>query len=483
MNKIKISILLFFFLGIITGIVSCDDFIEQYPREAVSDEEAFNNIDGIQGAVANLYHRFQQGEYNHRIMNLAGGLLSDQLDMARNNSGYLYRLEINMEGQGFEFWSRLYSDINRANMVLYYIDDVEGSDAIINKAKGEAYAHRGWRYFDLLKVYARPYMYQTPLVQGEPLGVIYKTDPFLGIDESSFQQRGTVDEGYQLVLDDFYNALEYLPLEDGKPYHFTGVSILAALARVYLYMGDWENAADYAESVINDYSFELAENFEDNFIPQPGHESILELAYARSYTPNRFNPTGGYAYMDAETGEGYGDVILRHDLINLLEDYREKGDQRSEMFIYSNKAGQDVAYQTKYTGRHGSYYQDDIKMIRLAEMYLIAAEAYAEMENFPQSRHFLEELRKKRMNEEYAEIDLNTKEELIDLVLTERRVEFFSEQSHRWFDLRRRGMDIPKGVEGIDSGTPLDFDDYRVVERIPNTEVEQNPNCLQNPGY
>jgi len=81
-------------------------------------------------------------------------------------------------------------------------------------------------------------------------------------------------------------------------------------------------------------------------------------------------------------------------------------------------------------------------------------------------------------------IEVDNKDDFIDLLLTDKRVEYFSEMSHRWFDLRRRGMDIPKGIPGVDAGSPLEFADYRVVERIPvSGEVESNENVIQNPGY
>ena len=468
-------------IGLLIGSASCEDYLEQYPRDSVAEEEAFENIDGIESSLGNLYDRMEEGLYNHRQMNLVGGLLADQLDVAESNSGRLHLHPVNFEGEGFNLWSRLYNDINRVNTILHYIEDIEADEERINQAKGEAYAHRAWRYFDLLRIYARPYMYQEPLVQGEPQGVIYKTEHFVGIDDKTFQPRGTIEEGYQFVLDDLQNALDHLSDENEFPYRFTPVVIEATLARVHLYMGNWQEAASYAETVIESGVAELVENYEDAFIPQPGEESIFEMAFARGYTPNRYAATSGMAWQDPETGEGYGDIILRRELTDLLEEYREKGDQRAEMFFYCNKDGEDVAYQSKYTGRHGSYYQDDNKMIRIAEMYLIAAEAYAEIGNFEQARYYLNELRNARGS---GDIDIeDNKDEFIDLIFTERRVEFYSEMSHRWFDLRRRGKDIPKGCPDRDAGTPLDFEDHRVVDRIPDGEIEQNENCVQNPGY
>jgi hypothetical protein len=69
---------------------------------------------------------------------------------------------------------------------------------------------------------------------------------------------------------------------------------------------------------------------------------------------------------------------------------------------------------------------------------------------------------------------------LIDAVARENRMEFLFE-GHRFFDLKRRGLDIPKGLPG--EGTTLPYNDYRVVARIPLYEISANPNIDQNPGY
>ena len=485
MHKYNFILSLLFVTGLLLGATSCEDFVYRYPRASMAAELALADIDGIEATLAGLYSRMQAGEYNHREMNLAGELMADQMDIAQTNHGRMNHHPYNREGDGFGIWTRAYNDINRINSILYYIDNVEGvSEARVNQAKGEAYAMRGYYYFDLLKIYARPYLHQNPLVQGEPLGVVYKELPFLGIDETSFQARGTINEGYQMVLDDFTTALTYLNENNPSfPYRFTNLGVQALLARLHLFMGNWSQAASYAEDVINHSNVSLvdAEDYLDAFANAPGAESIFELGFTQADRPGMNTSVGGMATYFPDDGIGYGDVILRQDLLNLLEEYRDMGDVRADMFYYSTKGGQDVAYQLKYNSYRGERYWDDIKVIRAAEMYFIAAEAYVEMEEFDDARDLMNELRAHRGSPDIVVAD--NKEDFIEFIMTEKRVEFFSEMSHRWFDLRRRGMDIPKGVEGVDQGTPLEFEDYRVVDRIPTSEISSNENMIQNPGY
>lgn len=488
MFKYNFILSLFLLSGLLIGVSSCDDWLEEFPRDAMASEMAMADIEGVEATLAGLYNRLQGGTYNHREMNLVGELLADQMDISLDNAGRLINHPHNQEGAGFGIWNGRYDDINRLNMILHYIDDVEATERTINQAKGETYAMRGYIYFDLLKIYARPYMYQEPLVQGQPLGVIYKTEPFLGIDDRSFQERGTIDEGYQLVLDDFTSALEYLTDDNPDfPYRFTQVVVKALLARLHLFMGNWEEAINFAEDVIDESPVSLvnAETREDYltlFADAPGKESLFELGFTQADRPGMNTSVAGMASFFPDLGRGYGDVILRQDLLNLLDQYGEEGHPAGEMYYVVEKGAQMCAFQDKYSSYRGEAYWDDIKILRIAEMYFIAAEAYAELDQLDDAVYYLQELRNHR-NIGHLEIDADTKEDFIDLLLTEKRVEFFSEMSHRWFDLRRRGMDIPKGIPGVDSGEPLGFDDYRVVERIAISEISANENCIQNPGY
>ena len=497
MQNLKYIFSLLFAVGLLTMATSCEDFVERYPRASIAEEEVMKDMEGVTATLAGLYHRMSAGTYNHREMNLAGELLSDQMDIAESNAGRMTSHPTTEEGAGFGLWNRLYDDINRTNTIIHRIDDIEDADPVeVERAKGQAHAIRGHLYFDLLRVYARPYLHQEPLVQGEPLGVILKTEPFTGIDERTFQERATIDESYQLVLDDLYQALEYMDddLSD-FPYRFNPVSVKANLARVHLYMGNWQEAADYAQEVIDDAPVSLVdaddrESYLTVFADAPGEESIFELGFAGGDDrPSMNTSVAGMASYEREGSEGYGDVILRRDLVNLLEEYGDWGHPGDEMHYFREKGGQDCWFQDKYSSYRGDAWWDDIKVIRMAEMYLIAAEALYEAGQETQAEEKLMELREHRGMCDVSiqeSIDaMDDVDDFIDLVLTERRVELFSEMSHRWFDLRRRGMDITKGVEGDDArgGDPLDFEDYRVVERIPISEVEANENCIQNPGY
>ena len=115
-------------------------------------------------------------------------------------------------------------------------------------------------------------------------------------------------------------------------------------------------------------------------------------------------------------------------------------------------------------------------MIRFSEMLLIAAEGRARSGNDAAARTHVNNLRTNRG----LAATTDGGADLINLIMNERRVEFALE-GHRFFDLKRLGMDIPKAAS---SGVPtLQYTDFRVLSFVPNNSLNNNTNMVQNPGY
>jgi starch-binding outer membrane protein, SusD/RagB family len=120
-------------------------------------------------------------------------------------------------------------------------------------------------------------------------------------------------------------------------------------------------------------------------------------------------------------------------------------------------------------------FDDNVPLIRLPELYLIMAEAYAELDDLPQALAYLEALQTTRGLTPFVSAD---KDEIIDEIMTERRRELHFE-GHRWYDLKRRAMDIPKQVGAV----TVPYTDFRILSIIGQGEVDNNPLLDQNPGY
>jgi hypothetical protein len=289
-------------------------------------------------------------------------------------------------------------------------------------------------------------------------GVPLVTTPTRGLGESSFPAKATVDQVYTQIIQDLTDAEANLP-ESGARTIATKKAAQALRAKVALYRGDWPNAISYATTVINSNNYSLVTPFEKLITDKQNTESIFELDYS-NVDPNELS-----AYFYPTTMGGYYRVGPTAAITSLLEDENVGGD-RSVMIAYHNGA----VYGNRYRKATGNVKDDNYAIIRLAEMYLIRAEARA---NQDQLNEALEDLNTIRERANVAPLAIANKQDLLLAIENERRVEFAFEP-HRWFDLIRTGR----------AGAVLGVTDARkYVFPIPGAEILANPNLAQNEGY
>jgi hypothetical protein len=149
----------------------------------------------------------------------------------------------------------------------------------------------------------------------------------------------------------------------------------------------------------------------------------------------------------------------------------ESGDVRRELYETLPSGNTRI---NKYTQAVESY-TDNIPIIRAAEVLLIRAEARFESGN---ESGALEDLNTLRTARGLGEVSLSG-ESLIDEIITQKRLELAFE-GERFFDLKRRGMDIPKPQVNIPD---LSYEDPRILAPIPSDQVQLNDQLDQNPGY
>jgi hypothetical protein len=179
-----------------------------------------------------------------------------------------------------------------------------------------------------------------------------------------------------------------------------------------------------------------------------------------SLTSITTNLASGFQYCVAATPE----LIAAH----------EAGDVRVGVYVTSSST-LDKPQARKWPGEKGGGVEN-LPILRKAEMYLIQAEARARQNNDAGAQTAINILRTNRGLTETVLTGLG----LIDLIMNERRVELAFE-GHRWFDLKRNGMNITKSVTSGVSTLP--YTDFRILQQIPNDQVLLNPNLVQNPGY
>lgn len=193
-------------------------------------------------------------------------------------------------------------------------------------------------------------------------------------------------------------------------------------------------------------------------------ESIFEIQVTSLYNPQR-NSLGYYTHA-----EGYAEAALSTSFQTFLNEH--SGDIRSTVVATEQDGNISGTFSQKYPGRNGEIYVNNPKVIRLSEMYLIAAEA-ALKANSENAASYINQLREKRI-ESYSDVSSITLDEILD----ERRLELNGEGHMAW-DMWRNKKSVNNPYAG-----EITYDDYRTVLPIPQAEINVSKGSLkQNQGY
>lgn len=408
--------------------VGCD--LDMEPSSAVSPGSVSSQ--DIVSLRSGMYLKVQEdpGEKAYVMFDLFGGNLTTK--QSKNAIDLINSLSTAQSGEMLAQWQGFYKALMQVNNVYAIAQGMENS-AMRNKVLGECHYFRAYlhlclvtRFGDvpLMKANTDDKVSRTPAA--EVWGFIY--------DElnSAISLLGTPAEGYNYLSADAAKALK---------------------ARVCLYTGKKKEAAEIAESLIADARYGL-DSFEKIFRAAPNKEVIFAFSClntdqskigisAMFYSYNHPN-SGSYSYAPAD------DVMTMYDA----------GDLRKEVSITTLD---NLNFINKYpSGQKGT---DPVVVSRLAEMYLISAEAQGVANGLDR----LNELRQARG---LGKVLPGTEAEFIEAILTERRKEFLCE-GHRWYDLVRTGKAVEK----------LGIQQYQTLMPIPEQERQANRNLTQNTGY
>lgn len=368
------------------------------------------------------------------------------------------------------FWPELYNNIYVTNAAL---EGIENSPAISAPTRqqitGEAKFMRAFLLFYATNLYGN-----IPLVT---------TTSYLVNDSISRSPQAEVYN--QIVSDlkdaqsklnpDFVDALGNPSPERTRPNQGAATALLA---RVYLYMHQWDSAETQATNIINNSIYNLDDSLNDVFLAN-STETIWQL----QPTAVGYNTKDATYYVLRGTpGPGRGAAMSTY-LINAFE----PGDAR-----YSHWVG-------SYTSNHITYYyypnkykiwqlNQQVKeyqmVFRLAEQYLIRAEARTQKGDVPGAQS---DLNKIRIRAGLDSTTANDQSSLLTAIMHERQVELFTEWGQRWFDLNRTDslnalMGNPGNVYQVKGGNGTWSPDWSLLP-IPYGETVINHNLGQNPGY
>lgn len=438
---------LFLFYIILFG--SCSSFLEVDPKTSISGENVINDETSANAAINGVYDALRD-YYSVNYQSIAY-LSGDNVQWTGSQSQVqeFINNRVNPENSTISStWNGIYRTINRANNVINALVNYEG-DGIPTSVKdnvlGQAHAIRGLAYFDLVRVWG---------------GVPLITEPTAKVGDNIGIERSTVAQTYQQVIDDLNLADDLLPSATDR-FVFTKKTVWALKARYHLYQKNWEEAINYAKLLIDDQSnYELLAPYYSFFKNNVTgtRESVFELFYSANETnPHR-------TQWQPQTNGGTRQWAPSDELIALLTNAGTAG-ARSALIAQDN---QNRWYGDLYYRSTGA---DPTYAIRIAELYLIRAEAYAELEEYNLAVDDLNKVRERALLAD--KLYTTNKADVLLWIEDERRLEFAFE-AHRWFDLVRTGR--AQQVLGISES-------FRLLLPIPYSQILADPALKQNPDY
>lgn len=448
-------------------LLSCNKQLDLSPTDKIIDPgRTFRNVSDLNGGLLGAYTRLT---YN-TIYNVS--LVTDECMLpSENGTGggvASYRWQIDPgSGTITSSFDEYYVTIDRANRVLAALPQIPAKgDEVAQKVQyqGELLALRAYCHFQLLQSYAQSYT-------ASALGV-----PFMDVSVISSPARNTFGEVMTRIEADLKTAKKLVPASLDDNTRITVAAVAAIQARVALYEKKWDDAVTYATEAINAIPLASRNKFPGIWKDTDESEVIWKLKQMAGTN----NGLIGGVYFKKR-------VALYVPSFELIKQFDKDNDVRYTSYIgYDDTrgAGKSAYLVNKYAGNSGNPGLADIKLFRTGEMYLIRAEALAELNRLPEAATDLNDLRAARING-YAPEVFADKNALITALYNERFKELAFE-GHRLFDLRRRQLPVTRDPEDAINtlgAVLLNPGDRGYVFPIPDAETKANKNMVQNTPY
>lgn len=490
----KISLLI-----LSTGLLlftSCDQFLQVEPQQSLSSGEVYQSTSDLETALIGAYNSLSGSDLMGCNMSMVPDIVSDNGLWRGSFTTFIDVANLDQNpnnGEVTELWREAYVAIKDVNYLLSFIDQVEDADIAANKdrIRGEALFIRGGIYFEIIRMFGKPWGASS----SSDLGVPLITEATLAADQIEFPARATVEAVYNQAIADLTEASNLLPdaSASGRANKFAAIAYLAEIA---FQQRDYVDAAAFAQQLINGpYSLTAAPA--DFFTSEGSSEEIFVVKHTSQDNPG---VNGSLPTFHHINGRG-GDVVVSPDLVNngyfkiLTEDQKAAiagagatyVDQRlstltSDAGTFADSGGVNIEKYEDFVNN-----ADDAPIHRLAEFMLMRAEALVRTGgDKAEAIDLLNQIRLRAIVVtdntgaaidaaefvSYEEADFATDQELIDAIVLERRVELAFE-GNRSHDMNRLEMPIQGNATGSDM----------LVWPVPQRDIDANGNLVQNPGY
>lgn len=442
------------------GATGCKDFVQvDLPITQISTEQAFADDGKAQSSMKGIYAGMQNGwgsgPFTGGLSTLTG-LSSDELELATYNAEQQLLFDNNLnENVGLissNLWAPVFGYMYQINVLYENVAKAPGVTAPVKDAlMGEARFLRALNNFYLVNLFD-----SIPLV----ITSDYRVNALL--------PRSAAEKGWELIVDDLKFAQEKMNgayTEKGVRIRANRFAGYALMARVQLYLEHWKDAEDQATLVINAGPYKL-DSLGGVFLYN-STESILNMA------------NSGVNLYTVEGGKVAGSTSVTYRFSDVTKAAFEPGDLRWQKWVRTSGT---VAGPFKYkvfSNTDKTKPAEWVPILRLAEQYLIRAEARAMQDKLPGAIADVDSIRKRAGLPLISATNPNiSKADLLKAIEKERQTELFAEFGHRFLDVKRRHM-----ADITFAANKKSWNKYAAFYPVPFTERQRNPNLGQNQGY
>jgi len=434
-------------------VMSCEDLLNPKPVDLITDDQVLKDAGSARVVLTSAYRDLANLGAPKII---AGDLTADNL--IHNGTFTQYR-EISSKdmsasnGSASALWGVIYSLSYIANFLYEGLPDIDIPQNEYDEITATASFLRAYAYFVGAYTFG-----------GIP--IVTSTN----VEENRMIPRAGLEETLDFIESELLYALNKIPEESFNSGEVTNGAVKALLARFYLYQKNWSEAEKFATDVIEGNGtkeYLLEEEYED-VITDFSTESILEIVYSAND-----NPGTSTNFSINNLFVGRREIIPSSEMVLALQN--DGGERKVVLeFDGTNVRGADNGWTIV---RYGPF--DNIQLIRLAEMYLIRAEARAEQDKISGTNSAESDINVIRERAGVPLIQGTSKNQMLQAIENERRMELCFE-GHRWYDLVRTGRAQTVMNEFTSNWTSKDE-----LWPIPLSEITNNPSLkdAQNPGY
>uniref|UniRef100_UPI0032163DDF RagB/SusD family nutrient uptake outer membrane protein n=1 Tax=uncultured Draconibacterium sp. TaxID=1573823 RepID=UPI0032163DDF len=494
-------------------ISSCENALVEKPFSFTAPTQFFNTEDEVEAALYGAYNFFHY-DWIGGFHILQMGDLGTDVGLTRPLAFYDVYQRWNMDNLTVDYrnaWLQRYQGISSVNLVISRVENSDFSDAFKNEIIAEAKFIRAYFYNQLYLMYG-----------GVPLWTNELTD----LDKVANLPRSSAEEVFAQIIMDLEFAEEFLPStrEANERGRVTKWAAKGLMARVYLFDDQWKNAKDKAEEIINESPhtlisdlqelFDFKNRFNSELIHVINKETDIKGSKVHSFSSPRGRDENGKLLDITTNGVIRPDGIVVKTTNELFQgwgvyqavkehyDSFESGDRRKSLWWHELKREDGtVTVMDGGTSGSGGYYNlkwlafdeeanngsRDVHMQRLAELYLISAEAENEL-NGPTVAAYsrINEIRRRAFGDTEHDLSGLSKDEFRNAIIRENRWELGGEGHRRWYLIHWGWEVLNAAVQSVAVSNPIgasNIKPHHMLFKISDEEIIVNPNIEQNPGY